>query len=383
MQTNRRTRVFSQIFLIILLIYSNIVLCGNVVSPPGATLDPSLRKDIQQAIKKGLVFLRAQQKENGSWQDYPAITALSLSSFLRGGYDFTTQDSFITRGFNFLLSNQQKDGGIYVDENANYNSAIVLMAFKDAGNIAYQSVIGKLERFLLNLQFDEANGYTRDSLYYGGVGYGFKARPDLSNVQWSLEALYQKNKYEIEASRDENERKMLEEKNKYLERTMVFLARCQNLSSVNPEPYTSNDGGFMYGPGISKAGDQKSYGSMTYAGLKSMIHANLSKNDQRVQAAFTWIQKNYSVDENPGMGSQGLFYYYHTMAKSLEIYGENIISDSSGKKHNWKEELANKIIGYQKADGSWVNPLHNRWMEDNPVLVSCYSILALEELLKD
>lgn len=350
---------------------------------PGNSLDPSLQKDIRQSVRKGLIYLKNNQESNGSWQQYPAITALALSSFLRSGEGFSTQDSFISRGFDFLLSLKQKDGGIYMDDNANYNSAIVLMAFKDAQDISFNNVIADLEKFLLKLQFSEVNGYTPDSLYYGGVGYGYKERPDLSNVQWSLEALHEKTKKDIEVTRNAGDKKLLADKSEYIERTLVFLARCQNASKANPESYSGDDGGFMYGPGISKAGGQASYGSMTYAGLKSLIHANLSQDDPRVQQAFSWIGKNYTIDENPGLGPQGLFYYYHTMAKSLEAYGMDIITDAKGKKHNWKEELAGKLIALQHSDGSWVNKTHSRWMEDNPVLVSCYVIIALTEILKD
>lgn len=349
----------------------------------GTGLDISLKKDIHQSIRNGLIFLKNKQESDGSWQHYPAITALALSSFLRSPHDFKAQDSFISKGFNSLLAARQKDGGIYVDENANYNSSIVLMAFKDARDIKYDAIITGLEKFLMKLQFNEANGYTKDSLAYGGVGYGFKERADLSNVQWSLEALYEKTKKEMEVTRNAEEKKLLADKSAYIQRTIVFLTRCQNHKATNPESYSTDDGGFMYGPGVSKAGGQTSYGSMTYAGMKSMIHANISKDDPRVQAAFHWIEKNYSVEENPGMGPQGLYYYYHTMAKSLEAFGTNIITDDKGKKHNWKEELAGKLIAMQNPDGSWVNKAHSRWMEDNAVLVTCYTILALEEILKD
>ena len=59
----------------------------------------------------------------------------------------------------------------------------------------------------------------------------------------------------------------------------------------------------------------RSYGSMTYAGLKSMVFAGLKPDDIRVQAATKWLRANYSLDENPGLGQAGLYYYYHLMAK--------------------------------------------------------------------
>jgi len=40
-----------------------------------------------------------------------------------------------------------------------------------------------------------------------------------------------------------------------------------------------------------------------------------------------------------------------------------------------------KLATLQKSDGSWVG--EKRWMEDNPVLVTAYTVLALQEAAKD
>ena len=57
---------------------------------------------------------------------------------------------------------------------------------------------------------------------------------------------------------------------------------------------------------------------MTYAGLKSMIYAGVGPDDPRVQAAFRWAQRNYTIQENPGLGDNGLYYYFHTFAKDAQ-----------------------------------------------------------------
>lgn len=78
----------------------------------------------------------------------------------------------------------------------------------------------------------------------------------------------------------------------------------------------------------------RSYGSMTYAGLKSFIYAGLTKDDPRVKAAWNWINNNWTLDENPGMklnspdvARNGLFYYYHTLTRALKEYGETTVKD--------------------------------------------------------
>ena len=122
---------------------------------------------------------------------------------------------------------------------------------------------------------------------------------------------------------------------------------------------------------------------MTYAGLKSFMYANLEKEDPRVQAAMDWIGKNYTVRENPGMGSQGLYYYFHTFAKALRVYGNPEIEDHEGVKHQWAEELVGEVLGRQDETGYWVNTESDRWWEGNKVLATAMSILALEEALAE
>jgi squalene-hopene/tetraprenyl-beta-curcumene cyclase len=107
-----------------------------------------------------------------------------------------------------------------------------------------------------------------------------------------------------------------------------------------------------------------------------------------VKAAWDWISRNWTLDENPGMrladpaqAQQGLFYYYHTLARALNAYDQPTITDASGKAHDWRVELIAKLASRQQPDGSWVGD--KRWMEDNPVLVTSYAVLALQEAMED
>lgn len=83
-----------------------------------------------------------------------------------------------------------------------------------------------------------------------------------------------------------------------------------------------------------------------------MIFAGVSKDDPRVKAATSFLRKHYDLESNPGVGQQGLFYYYHTMAKSLDTLGDATFADEAGKDHKWKDELRMKLAQLQLADGS-------------------------------
>ena len=99
----------------------------------------------------------------------------------------------------------------------------------------------------------------------------------------------------------------------------------------------------------------------------------------RVVAVFDWLRANYTLDENPGMGPQGLYYYLHTMTKALTAYGVEELELKDGRKLNWRKEVAMRLIDLQQRDGSWSND-NGRWWEKDPALVTSYAALSLELL---
>ena len=57
------------------------------------------------------------------------------------------------------------------------------------------------------------------------------------------------------------------------------------------------------------------------------------------------------------------------------------MTDAAGKSHDWRYEMMNKIVSLQKHEGFWQNET-NRWWENDPVLVTSYSLLTLEIIQK-
>ena len=327
-----------------------------------------LNEQVIASIDKGLEWLKGQQAEDGLFANHPGITALVLTAFLRHPENkyAEAEHPFIQKGLQRLVALQQPNGGIYdvVMQPAlpNYNTSIAVMALSSTGNPGYASVIEKAQGFLKNLQvLDE------ESVYHGGIGYGSRQEvKDLSNLNIAIQALK-------ESGSDDQE---------VWDKAIKFLERTQNRSESNDQSWSGNDGGFIYSPdgeskaGTDAAGSPRSYASMTYAGLLSFIYANVDKDDERVQAAFRWIKEHFTLEENYGMGAQGLYYHYHTMAKALRLYGDSIFVDSKGITHDWYREFAEKMIELEKPDGLWVNE-ESRWMERDPGLVTAYVILGL------
>lgn len=330
-----------------------------------SSMDPQLKSKAERATDNGLRYLRGQQSEDGSWSDSVGVTALALRAFLQSHRHYTEDDgAFITRPLKFILSHVNEDGSISESiNNRNYNTAVAITALEETGNPAYDKIIANAQKFLTGLQLDEDNGYAPDHKYYGGIGYGGDERPDLSNQYLAVEAL---------------KATSLDPADPVWAKALVFISRSQNNSETNDLDWAKNDGGFAYMPGFSPHGDAVSYGSMTHAGLISLLFAGVDKDDPRVQAAYKWITANYTLDENPGAKhNQGLFYYYNAFAKSMSAYGDAEVTDSNGVKHNWRNDLARKLLSLQNEDGSWVNTESPRWWEGNKNLVTAWSVIAL------
>jgi squalene-hopene/tetraprenyl-beta-curcumene cyclase len=365
--------------------------------------DESLLKEVARAQERGMEFIRGKQLPDGSWNKHPAITGLAITAILRSSKTLTDeQKEAVDKGVKFILTCVKPTGAIFgggeSDKYPNYSTAICTMALLATGNPEYLPIIRKARAFLIGSQFDEDEDVDKSDPSYGGIGYGRRERPDMSNMAWAVEAIRLTESLETEANDNGDATSKL-----HWQKAVAFLTASQNLPDTNPQPWSKNareedKGGFIYMPGSPDKGimpvsfaeeepskDNKtplrSYGSMTYAGLKSMIYAELKKDDPRVQAAVMWLQRNYTLEENPGMGAQGLYYYYHTVAKSLTALGEDTFKDAAGKERDWRHELMKKYVTLQKADGFWQNE-NNRWWENDPVLCTSYSLIALG-ILKD
>ena len=337
-----------------------------------AGTDPAKLKAAQA---HAVEFLKTTQSDDGSWTQAssPGVGGLVTAGLIRGGA--SPEDPAVARALKYLSGFIQQDGGIYDPSTShkNYETSICVLAFHAANKDGrYDQVIANARDFLKKLQWDEGEDTKPDDSKFGGAGYGKSQRPDLSNTAFLLDAL----KAAGVAKDDEA-----------MKNALIFVSRCQNLESQhNTTPFASkvNDGGFYYTPaaggasmaGPTENGGLRSYASMTYAGLKSMIYAGLGPDDPRVKAAVTWIKKHYSLDENPGMGQAGLYYYYHTFAKALDAMNLATITDDKGKEHAWRKELGEHLLSLQKENGSWVNP-ERRWMESDPNLTTAYVLLTL------
>jgi squalene-hopene/tetraprenyl-beta-curcumene cyclase len=327
------------------------------------------------AVTRAIEFLGASQGADGSFSGNagPGFTAVVATAVLSHGRG--ADDPLVAKSLKNLRGFVQDDGGIYAPGSRikTYETSLGLMCFAAANRDGrYDEVIANAEKFLKAGQFGTGEDTSRSDVNYGGAGYGGETRPDLSNTAFLLDALQSAGRGPDDAA---------------VQRALVFVSRCQNLETEhNATPFAAkiDDGGFYYTPageGSSPAGKAyngglRSYGSMTYAGLKSMVFAGLTPEDPRVQAALKWLAEHYTLDENPGLGQAGLYYYYNLMAKALDAVDQPEFTDAGGTAHHWRAEMVAELLKRQRDDGSWVND-DRRWMEGDPNLATAFALLAL------
>ncbi|MDP6410025.1 MAG: hypothetical protein QGI46_11660 [Planctomycetota bacterium] len=359
--------------------------------------DEAERSAVIESLRRGALFLVASS-EGGLWgpegQAEAGMSAMALSALqaLPAPRPPAVQQT-IDDGLAWLASLQKPDGSIHDGKLANYITSASILAMARSGKAEFAGHLARARGFLVALQADEGEGYSEGDLYYGGIGYGNDERPDLSNLQMALEALSAAG---------------LEEGDETFRKALRFLERTQNRSESNDLSVregdrvvvrSGDDGGAAYSPGESPAGHAtlpdgtrhpRSYGSMTYALLKGFVFAGLKQDDPRMQAAWKWIREHYTLDVNPGFehvddpraAYQGLFYYFHTMARALDLFGEEHVVDPGGVAHPWRRQLCGRLLAMQRRDdGSWVNENAPRWWEGNPVLATSYAMITLSHAM--
>ncbi len=365
---------------------------------PGGDMavSPQLRAKADAAIRRGLKYLESVQTPDGAWLAAgipdPAITAIVAQAFAQDPR-YGPEHEIVRKALAFVLSHRQTDGGIYrpglMLENYYTSVALMFLSTQPRGERDVARAIRDAQAWLKTNQWTESRERpdTRATVtpadpWYGGAGYGNGKRPDLSNTQMMLEALRQSG---------------LPASDPAYQKAVVFISRCQMLSRTNDQAYAGEggDGGFIYSPaggGESKAGYTevggkqvlRSYGSMTYAGFKSMIYADLGRDDPRVKAALDWIRRHYTLEENPNMpgaqSKEGLYYYYNVFGKALQAWGQDTITGADGAKHNWREDLVAKLVSLQRQDGTWLNGA-DRWYEGNPHYITGLAVLSMQAAL--
>lgn len=354
-------------------------------------LPEEVEAEARAALARGAEWLAAQQQPEGYWglPDSPAMSALAMGALQKA--DAATYANAINRAMVYILTSVQEDGSIWRTPTmqrrggglANYNTAICMAALHALGRPELVPVVQNARTYLAHMQ------YLGPGSYRGGMGYDAdqdREYTDLSNSYMAYEAM--------RLTEDVEDLRAAGTARTDLDwgAAQEFLAQLQNLPGVNTNTWRSDSdddrGGFAYTPGggASRTNEEgrvvlRSYGSMTYAGLLSLIYAEVDEQDERVQAAKDWAMRHWSLDENPGMGAEGLYYFFNVLTKSLTAAGDATLVRPDGSTVAWREAVIRRLVDLQQPGGFWVND-NNRWWEADPNLVTAYTLQALATALE-
>lgn len=359
--------------LFIAVILATAALSGHGAKQP----DEALLREVRTSIRKGLDWLITKQQPDGSWSEpgMPAMTALPLWAIVASGE--SGYDAAVDKAVAFILSKQQPDGGIYVpipgrqgSGLGNYNTSICIAALYATSRSDVIPAVLKGRSYIASSQL------IGNDMHAGGFGYDKNAGrrySDLNNTHFSLDAMRRTQGAEDQRPAGDKRVDIM------WDAALKYVSRLQNTEGETA-------GGFAYNAQDPKGGIAtntsgrimlRAYGSMTYAGLLSLVHAKLDKSDPRVRSAVDYASRFWTLEENPGQGQQGLYFYYNVITRALSAADIAALSrkDAPGE-ILWQTEILRKVMSVQKPDGSWIND-NNRWWENDPVLATSYSLLAL------
>ena len=355
---------------------------------------PPERAHVEALSNEAQTWLLSQQQPDGSLVPGKTftlgVTAMAVVALSSPPHALTADHPAMAKALTFIDSFKQKDGGVYaLDEGmGNYTTSLALQVCARL-RPQDQVTITAAQRYLLGLQNTD-----KDSIGFGGIGYGDKGpgHEDLSNTSYALSALRESG---VPAD------------NPQLQAALKFLEKCQDLSTVNKQPWVgaaggkNGPGGAVYGPADAKGSWEKqdptqsekftTTGTMSYSLLSSYLTLELSPEDPRVVAALGWVKGAYQFDSNPGMASgkemQGLFHYYTLMSRTFALLKTDTIDLGNGRIVDWRSDLFASITSKAQHitldDGSkaafWINSAP-RWAEGMPHLTTSYMLRALKAI---
>ncbi|MBI4567619.1 MAG: hypothetical protein HY719_04395 [Planctomycetes bacterium] len=145
-----------------------------------------------------------------------------------------------------------------------------------------------------------------------------------------------------------------------LPRATVDLLASGPRVTMTPQDSGDEARGWGYSPDPQNA----PCASMTCGGITSLVilrdllmsdkkfTGEMAKRaDMAVFEGFAWLDKNWSVTENRGRGSEWLYYYLYSMERVGSLTKREFIG-----KHQWYIEGAERLLALQKQDGTWENP---------------------------
>jgi squalene-hopene/tetraprenyl-beta-curcumene cyclase len=323
--------------------------------------DISLLLEGRTARIRGSHYLRTSQQNDGGWTDHAGVTAMCVWALHRAGN--LPEDEWQKardKARTFILGHHRGQGvfrSAASDETLIYSTSACIVALRLIANPEDLTLADQARDQLVRKQALLWAGATPAS--YGSAN----VFPYLTNTHWALEAV-----------RANEGQERTPEQRQFWGRAGEFLNRCQAMHL--PKDH-KNFGCFSYSPTFSDSDvDPWALGSFTAAGVKCLLYAGVAPGDPRVTAALAWLERNFSVKENPNAGEAGYYNYLYMLATLMTLLDGDSALALLPKLSNWRQALVEELLNRQRGAGEWQNP-NRMWREQDSNLCTAYALLAM------
>ncbi|MBM3858799.1 MAG: terpene cyclase/mutase family protein [Verrucomicrobia bacterium] len=280
------------------------------------------------SVERGLAWLCAQQRDNGSWSDNAALNALPMLAMLSAGQTPGVRpfDSPLDRGLRFLLSQQDKDGAFTAGGGMMYGHALAALLLAESAGMTrddrfIRPALQRAVALILRAQTVE-----KGEFHAGGWRYEpASTDSDLSVTIWQVIALKAAHETGVSVPRAA------------MESAARYIKRCEHPS-----------GGFAYQPG-GLPNESRTAGAIIALRLCGLW------DDPAIGRARVWLEQHplrWECD-----------YFYHAACHTA---------------HARAGFDAKMVQERQNADGSWPASPHSRnEAKAGPLYSTSMAILAL------
>ena len=295
------------------------VLAAPVARAQGRGAAPGM----DEAIEKGLAFLKNNQKDDGAWQAgrsgrNPAITALSVMAFLSAGHlpgEGKYSDT-VERGIRWVLKAQQPNGLIASEGGHEmYHHGICTLMLAEVAGLTDGALAEEVRRKLpkavsVILQAQRQSGYHRGGWRYSMHG----SDGDISVTGWQVMALRAAKNLGCDVPPEA------------IDRAIEYIKRCQDAAS----------GGFRYQPGAQL--------TVPCTGTSILALEICGKEQHRSPEVLK--AANFLIRNPPRWGSQHFFYsIYYCSQATFQLGGQYW--------NTFREHLHNLLLSRITDTGAW------------------------------